>query len=217
MMVAKKRFLLVGIGVLLVTACLPKNLKYESRDIEKEVKKKRMKLIVEDGFSTELKHRIYFENMVRSYFLTETEIVIVESSYDLLSVVTISNLSHVTVASNGNYNTRLDFLANITTTSVDGEWILSNYPFTHTYVTNVPSEVFMDPSKKDLFLEKVYSGFLSETAFNLVNVIATGWKGSYGYYSAVDGILRRVLGGTPDEKNTTKRTNRRNIPVIGGE
>ncbi len=213
----KVYFFCLLVFVSLVSGCFGGNVRYESKDIEREVKKKKIKVSFLDGGDFDLKYRSYFQDRVRSYFSIGTETVIIEGDdYDFFVRVKVSNFLYILDAKGETYTIRLDFLVLVDVISFDGVYLLSNDTFSYTFVTNLPFEVFYRPFEKDLFLQNVFYKFFDDSALNLVYFASTGWKGDYGYYTIKDGLIQRIIGVSTNE-TPTKRTNKRNIPVVGGE
>lgn len=211
----KKSFPILLSILLFLLGCWGGNVKYESQNVEKEVKRRKIKLVFENGFSIDYKYRVYFFDMVKNYFLRGTELVVVDEGYNFVATTFISNFSDIITSYDDYYRIRLDFIAKVDVISSNGNFVMSNQIFSYTFITNSPYDTFNDPFKKTSFMEGVYNKFFEDTALNFVYFIATGWKDDYGYYTIKDSIFQRILGGSTNE--TTKRTNKRNIPIVGGE
>lgn len=211
------RYLPIFILVFFIYSCWGGNVKYESKDIEKEVRKKRIKVEFEDGFNVDPKYRIYFVNKTKGYFSVDNEVVVVSGmDYELFVSVRISNFSYIVNTGKDEWNVRLDFLSVVDVVSYDSIYLISNEVFSYVFVTNLSFGVFLEPFRKELLFEEIFYKFFDNVALNLVYFVLTGWKEDYGYYTIKDSIIQRLIGGSTNE-GISKKTNRRNIPVVGGE
>lgn len=210
------RSLLVFIVVFFViSGCVGKSIKYESQDVERETKRKKIKILLE-GYDFELRYKNYFVSMLKNYFLTGTDMVVVQDGSDFVSKIYISNVGYIVDFQNSIYRVRMDFNAVVDVESSEGSYFISNSLFSYTVITNMSFEVFSDPFRREKFLEDAYFKFLDDSALNFVYFIATGWKENYGYYTINYNIFQRILGVKTNEE-ATRKTNQRNIPIIGGE
>ncbi|MGC8870858.1 MAG: hypothetical protein ACP5PT_07205 [Brevinematia bacterium] len=198
----------------LVLGCTGRNVKFESQNIEEKVKVSKLKFMVEN-FKLDSRYHTYFVNSLKNNFLSKSSFSVVENDEDWFLRISFSNFNELISKSRSNVVVRLDFISKVDMVNTNGEFIFSNSFFSYTLVSNVSPEIFIDEFSKNTFLENLYYKFFDEVSMNLVYYVSKGWKENYGYYSSQDGIIQAIFGGSTNE--STKKTNKRNIPVIGGE
>lgn len=199
---------------ILFLGCYGKNVKFEAQKIEEKVKMSKLKFSLEN-FNIDYKYYTYFVNSLKNNFLSKSEFSVVENNEDWFLKISLSNFSELVSRTSTNVLVRLDFISRVNMFNTDGEFVFSNSSFSYTFVSNVKFDVFNDDFLRMLFFENVYYSFFDEVALNLVSYVSKGWKENYGYYSSKDGIIQVIFGGSTNE--TTRKTNKRSIPVIGGE
>lgn len=194
------------------------NVRFESGNIEEKMEKSRVKLIIKNFNLIDTKYQSYFINSVREYFLKNTDIVVDDENYEHLIDFEILDFNFTLVQDGNSNKARFDLTGSVSITSFDNKVILSNHSFSYTFATNIDNEVLNEPFSRSVVIDNLNIKFFDSTALNFVYFVSTGWKGDYGYYSIKDGIIQRIFGGIgTNEQGTSKRTNKRNIPIIGGE
>lgn len=194
------------------------NVKFESGNVQEKMEKSRVKLIIKNFNLIDTKYQSYFINSIRGYFLKHTDIVVDDENYEHLIDFEVLDFNFILVPEGASNKARFDLLGSVNITSLDNEIILSNQSFSYTSVTNIANDVLNEPFSRSIVIDSLNTKFFDNTALNFVYFVSTGWKGDYGYYTVKDGIIQRIFGGSgTNEEITSKRTNRRNIPTIGGE
>ncbi|MCX8029826.1 MAG: hypothetical protein N2712_07535 [Brevinematales bacterium] len=215
-MLRNLKVLIILVVFITLIGCFGRNFKLDTFNVQEEIKKSRIKLNIVES-QMDIKQKSYFVSTIKNYFYKYTDILVVDdNSYEIIVNFYVSNLGVTLVQKVDTNIIRLDFVGSLDMFYTNSVYVFSNKSFYYTSVTNIAASVFSDLFFRNIFMEDIYNKFLNDVAFNLVYVVSTGWKGSYGYYSSKDGIIQSIFGGSTNEE-TTRRTNRRNIPTIGGE